>query len=69
MSNVQRRLIDEGFATVQQAARFLGCSKSRVYELVNGGVLSNAKLGGRIVIPRASLKMYAAKRLKLGSVA
>lgn len=69
MTATQRKLVDDGYATVQEAAEFLRCSESRMYELVHGNVLSHAKHGGRIVVPWAAIKRYAQERLKLGSVA
>lgn len=65
----RRKLVDEGFASVADAARYLALSKGRVYELVHGGALSHAKLGGKIVLPWAALKTYARQRVVQGAVA
>jgi excisionase family DNA binding protein len=69
MNSTQRRLISDGYAKVKEAAKFLGCSETRVYELIYAGVLSNARHGNRRVIPWAALHKYAAERLNVGSVA
>ncbi len=68
-SKLRRELIADGYATVQQTAQFLACSKSRVYQLVQGNVLSHGKHGGRIAIPWVAVRAYAEQRLVIGSVA
>jgi excisionase family DNA binding protein len=69
MTAAERNLIADGFATVQEAAKYLGFSKSRMYELVHGNVLSHARLGGRITIPWAAVKSYARQCLVIGKIA
>jgi excisionase family DNA binding protein len=65
----ERKLIDDGFASIADAAKFLAISRSRLYELVHGGVITHARLGGKLVVSRAAMREYAAGLLKLGSVA
>jgi excisionase family DNA binding protein len=69
MNATQRKLISEGYATVQEAMRFLGLKQTQTYALVKSNTLSHANHGGRIVIPWAALKAYAAERLVIGRVA
>lgn len=65
----ERDLVDDGFASVAEAAQWLAISKSRLYELVKAGVLSHARLSGKIALPRSVLREYALSTLKVGSVA
>ena len=68
MTKQKRSLINDGFESVAEAARFLAISKSRMYELLHGGVVTHAKLGGKLVVSRAALREYAAGLLEIGSV-
>ena len=65
----ERELIDDGFASVAEAARWLAISRSRMYELLRGNVISHATLGGKLVVSRRALHSYALSTLKVGSVA
>jgi excisionase family DNA binding protein len=65
----ERELLGAGFVSVAEAARWLAISRSRMYELVKAGVLSHARISGKIVLPRAALCEYAAAALVRGSVA
>lgn len=70
MSNrLTREMAESGFLNARQAAAFLGCSKSRIYELKDAGTLSYADNGGVIVFPRKALIEYAASKIKIGAVA
>ena len=40
--------------TVTEAATILGISRTTAYECVNNGSIPSIRLGGRIVIPRAT---------------
>jgi excisionase family DNA binding protein len=65
----KRELAESGFLKATEAARFLGISDVRVYQMRKAGLLSSAVIGGKIVFPRKALEEYAASRLTLGSVA
>lgn len=69
MTARERKLVEDGFESVKSAALFLGISKSRLYELIAGGVITHARLGGKLVVSRAALREYAVGNLTLGSVA
>lgn len=69
MTRRERELLNDGFVSVTEAARWLAISRSRMYELVAAGVLSHARLSGKIVVPRAALHEYARAALVPGSVA
>lgn len=62
-------LAKEGGASAKEAAKFLGISERRVYDLRKAGTLSHAIIGGKIVFPRRALAEYLAAALDLGSVA
>jgi excisionase family DNA binding protein len=64
-----RALADGGFLSVSQGAAFLAISKSRLYELLKADLISSARLGGKICIPRLALLEYAAARIQLGTIA
>ena len=69
MTKRQRELLDDGFVGVAEAARWLAISRSRLYELLHGGVISHAQLAGKLVVSRRAVQEYAAQRLQIGSVA
>jgi len=69
MTKREQVLVADGFEPVKNAAKFLGISRSRVYELIAGGVLTHARLGGRLVVSRSALREYAAGLLEIGPVA
>ena len=56
-------LIDEGFVTVPEAARFLGLSRAKVYLMMDAGELPFAKFGKSRRIPRRGLLGLAEKSL------
>jgi excisionase family DNA binding protein len=43
---------------VQDAASYIGLSRSRLYELIQEGSIEARKLGARTVIPTASLRAF-----------
>jgi excisionase family DNA binding protein len=43
---------------VKDAATFIGLSKSRLYELISENQIEARRLGGRTVIPVASLRAF-----------
>ncbi|MDE2102381.1 MAG: helix-turn-helix domain-containing protein [Patescibacteria group bacterium] len=57
-------LISEGFATVTEAAKELGCSGERVRQLCRAGTLRHGKHGKKYVIPWVVLREYAQELLK-----
>lgn len=63
-----RALADGGFVSVPQGAAFLAISKTRMYELLRANVISSARLGGKLCIPRLALLEYAAVRIRLGTI-
>ena len=48
-------LATDGGVSVAEAARFLGVSRSLVYEYMGAGRLAYGKLGTRRIVPRAAL--------------
>jgi excisionase family DNA binding protein len=57
-------LMRDGLDRVEEAGRFLGISRSRVYELMDSGELAYVKIGRSRRIPRRSLIEFAAHRLQ-----
>lgn len=49
------------FMRPAEVARAIGCSKSKVYELVRAGELPARKFGMSIRIPRAAIEKMAAE--------
>jgi excisionase family DNA binding protein len=48
-----------------EAAKALGCSRTRIYELVHSGDLPHVRLGGTSIrIPRAAIDLLVAKAMK-----
>jgi excisionase family DNA binding protein len=56
-------LVAEGLMTVNEAAEFLGLSRSRVYGLMESGELRFAKIGKSRRIPRRAVTAFAASRM------
>ena len=56
-------LVNEGLATVQQAAQFLGVSRGKLYAIMERGELRYCKLGKNRRIPWAAVKALAAGAL------
>ena len=46
--------------SVREAARILGCSRSKVYQLINAKRLTVLKLGTRTLVPVAALRALVA---------
>lgn len=53
-------LAAEGAMTVIDAARHLGISRSRLYELMDDGEIRYVHIGRRRLVPRASVQHYLA---------
>jgi excisionase family DNA binding protein len=49
-------LVPSEFISAKEAARLLTLSRSRVYELMDEGVIPSARLGRRRVIPEARFR-------------
>jgi excisionase family DNA binding protein len=56
-------LAAEGALPVVEAARFLGISRSRLYELMQDGEVRFLRIGRRRVVPRVALREFLADRL------
>ena len=69
MAKSHESLLGEGVVTVAQAAEELHLSKTRIYELIRAGAMTHITVGVRVLIPRATLRAYLAKRMTIGSVA
>lgn len=54
---------------VKDAATFIGLSKSRLYELIGEGAIDARRLGGRTVVPVASLRSYVENAPRLSEAA
>ena len=59
-------LVADGLLTVRECAEFLHLSRSKVYELMDTGILCYAKLGRSRRIPRRAVIELAARELKGG---
>jgi excisionase family DNA binding protein len=59
-------LVADGLLTVRECAEFLHLSRSKVYELMNAGILCYAKLGRSRRIPRRAVIELAAQELRGG---
>jgi excisionase family DNA binding protein len=52
-------MVEGGFVSVPEAARFLGLSRAKLYLLMDKQELAYAKFGKSRRIPRAALLTYA----------
>jgi excisionase family DNA binding protein len=59
----REQVVSDGLVNVPEAARFLGLSRSKIYQLMDRGELRYAKLGKNRRIPRSALVELAAKSL------
>jgi excisionase family DNA binding protein len=62
-----RELAADGAMTVIEAARWLGVSRSTLYELLGGGGIRALRIGRRRLVPREALRAYLAERLADGT--
>lgn len=53
-------LVTEGLHRISETARFLGISRSHVYQLINAGVLPTVKIGRSRRIPIKAVRDFAA---------
>ena len=58
------QLVSDGMVNVEEAARFLGLSRSSIYGLMESGQLPYAKFGKARRIPRKALIELAAANLR-----
>jgi excisionase family DNA binding protein len=56
-------LVEDGLATVGQAADFLGLSRATLYALMERGELPFCKIGKSRRVPRRALQEFAASNL------
>lgn len=56
-------LARDGAVGVAEACRFIGVSRSRLYELMGRGELAYLKVGARRLLPLAELRRFLAARL------
>jgi excisionase family DNA binding protein len=52
-------VVGDGFATVPEAAKFLGLSRAKIYQIMDTRQLTYAKFGRSRRIPRRALHDYA----------
>lgn len=65
MNNLTRNLelVSDGLISVPEAAKFLGISKSLLYELMQQNKIRFAKISNRRLIPRRELEHFAAQNM------
>jgi excisionase family DNA binding protein len=63
MSEREQAVVSDGLVNVGEAARFLGMSRSSIYQMMDRGELRYAKLGRSRRIPKAALLVLAAKSM------
>lgn len=54
-------LMAEGLATIKEAMRFLGISRTKVYDLLTHEEIPHVKIGKASRIPKVALKIFALK--------
>ena len=60
-------LVADGLLTINECAAFLRISRSKVYQLMDAGVLSYAKLGRSRRIPQRAVIDVAAQAIRGGA--
>jgi excisionase family DNA binding protein len=55
-ANTDARLL----LTVREAAELLGVGRSKIYELLAGGILESVKIGRARRVPREAVELYVA---------
>lgn len=61
MSKTSSRANDSGLRSIEDAQEFLGCGRSRVYELINSGKLDIVKFGRLTRVTQRSLDRFVAE--------
>ena len=69
MTKQQEAMLRDGVVSVAQAAIELHISKTHLYDLLRSGAITHTTVGTRVLIPRAAISAYLAKRMTIGSVA
>jgi excisionase family DNA binding protein len=59
----ETQLTADGFATLEQAGKFLAVSRAKLYVLMNAGAIKFAKIGRCRRLPWAELRRFAAQCL------
>lgn len=62
--NAALELARDGAVGVPEACRFLGLSRSQLYELMGRNELIYLKVGSRRLLPMAALRQFLADRLR-----
>jgi excisionase family DNA binding protein len=62
-TTAEASLIEDGFETVPEAAKFLSVSRAKVYAMMEQGELAYCKFGKSRRIPRRALREYAERCL------
>jgi len=68
MSNSTNEIVTEGLQRISETARFLGVSRSLIYQLINAGVLPTVRIGRSRRIPIKAVRDFAADNLVCVSV-
>jgi excisionase family DNA binding protein len=55
-------LATDGAMTILDAARWLGISRSRLYELIDENAISTCRIGRRRLVSRSALRRYLSDR-------
>lgn len=63
MDSKKLTIVSEGLVSTEEACRFLGIRRSKLYQEMEKGAIPFVKLGARRLIPVRALKEYAAERL------
>ena len=61
MSKTSSRANDSGLRSIEDAQEFLGCGRSRVYELIKSGKLDSVKFGRFTRVTQRSLDRFVAE--------
>lgn len=67
MNQDREQLIEDGLATVKDAAKFLSIGRSKLYEEMDAGRLSYCRFGRSRRIPWRAIRQYAVDSLMLAS--
>jgi excisionase family DNA binding protein len=59
-SSGRRRIVDKGLLTIMEAADYLSCGRTKLFELLGTGDLRVVKLGRATRIPRHELDRWIA---------
>jgi excisionase family DNA binding protein len=60
---MEMQAVADGFATVDQVAKFLSLSRATIYALMNDGSLPSAKMGKSRRLPWSAVKAYGARAM------